>query len=148
MYVDITFGPFPRPSPVFGKIPTASGATARVRTCRPETVVGQKVQALRHLGMLNWRPKDLNDLRLLLGRVPMDDAELRESIAAYMADLGDTRADARATFHPSSWWGMKRSSARWQDFVRSSPGQDIPRDLGDDVAQVAGRLAPVLEGLP
>ena len=147
-HVDITFGPPPRPAPVFGEIPTASGAAARVWVCRPETIVGQKMQALRHLGMLSWRPKDLNDLRLLLARMPLDDAELREAIAAYMADLGGAGADARAVFGPSAWWGMKRSSARWLDFVQSSQGRDAPRDLGAVVAEVAGRLAPVLEGLP
>jgi hypothetical protein len=147
-HVDITFGPPPRPAPVLAEIPTAAGAAARVWACRPETVVGQKVQALRHLGMLSWRPKDLNDLRLLLARVPLDDAGLREAIAAYMADLGRTAADARAVFGPESWWGMKRSSARWLDFVRASPGQKVPRDLGAVVAEVAGRLVPVLENLP
>jgi hypothetical protein len=147
-HADITFGPPPRPAPVFGEIPTASGATASVWMCRPETIIGQKMQALRHLGMLNWRPKDLNDLRLLLARVPMDDEALREAVAAYMADLGGTAADARAVFGPSAWWSMKRSSARWLDFVQSSRGQDVPRNLGGVVAEVAGRLAPVLEGLP
>jgi hypothetical protein len=147
-HVDITFGPPPRPGPVFGEIPTACGTAARMWVCRPETVVGQKMQALRHLGMLSWRPKDLNDLRLLLARVPVDDADLREAIAAYMADLGCTGADARAVFGPSSWWGMKRSSARWLDFVKSSAEPGVPRDLGGVVAEVAGRLAPVLEGLP
>ena len=147
-HVDLTFGPPPRPAPVFGEIPTASGTAARVWTCRPETIVGQKMQALRHLGMLSWRPKDLNDLRLLLARVPVDDADLGEAITAYMADLGSTGADARAIFGPSSWWGMKRSSARWLDFVKSSREQDVPRDLGGVVAEVVGRLAPILEGLP
>ena len=99
--------------------------------CRPEAVVGQKMQALWHLGMLGWRPKDLNDLRLLLARVPMDAAELREAIAASFADMGGTGDDARALFGPSSWWGMKLSSARWLDFVKSSRGRDVPRDLAD-----------------
>ncbi len=147
-HVDVTFGPPTRPAPVLGEIPTACGATARVWTCRPETVVGQKVQALRHLGMLSWRPKDLNDLRLLLARVPLNDGDLRDAIAAYMADLGVSGADARAVFGPSSWWGMKRSSARWLDFTKSLPGLDAPRNLGAVIAEVAGRLAPILEGLP
>ncbi len=147
-HVDITFGPPPRPAPVFGEIPMASGAVARMWVCRPETVVGQKMQALRHLGMLGWRQKDLNDLRLLLTRVPMDNADLRDAIAAYLADLGGAGADARAVFGPSSWWGMKRSSARWLDFVKSSRGQGVPRDLSDVIAEIAGRLAPILEGLP
>src|SRR5438105_4317105 len=65
-HVDVTAGPPPRPAPVFGEIPTACGEAARVWMCRPETIVGQKIQALWHLGMLSWRPKDLEDLRLLL----------------------------------------------------------------------------------
>ncbi|HEX5269330.1 MAG TPA: nucleotidyl transferase AbiEii/AbiGii toxin family protein [Gemmataceae bacterium] len=146
--VDLTFGPPPRPAPVLGDIPTASGAAARVWVCRPEAVAAQKIQALRHLGMLSWRPKDLNDLRLLLARLPLDGADLRAAVAAYMADVGGTGADARAVFGPSSWWGMKRSSARWLDFVKASPGRDVPRDLGGVIAEVAGRLARVPEGLP
>jgi hypothetical protein len=146
--VDITFGPFPRPAPDFVAVPTASGEAARVWACRPEAVVGHKMQALWHRGMLGWRPKDLDDLRLLLGRIPMDDAELRRAIAAYLADAGGTWEDARAVFGPASWWGMKIASARWLDFVKASPGRDVPRDLAAVVAEVAGRLAPVLEGVP
>jgi hypothetical protein len=146
-HVDITFGPPPRPAPVFGEISTASGTVARVWVCQPETVVGQKLQALRHLGMLAWRPKDLNDLRLLLTRVSLDDGRLREAVGAYMADLGRGGADARAIFGPSSWWGMKRSSARWLDFAKASREQGVPRDLAGVVAEVAGRLGPVLESL-
>jgi hypothetical protein len=147
-HVDITFGPPPRPAPVFGELPTACGQDARVWMCRPETIVGQKVQALRHLGMLSWRQKDLNDLRLLLVRVPMNGAELREAIAAYLADLGATLDDARALFGPASWWDMKLSSARWLDFVNSSRGQDVPRALAEVAAEVAARLLPLLEDLP
>jgi hypothetical protein len=147
-HVDITFGPPPRPAPVLSEIPTACGAAAWVWTCRAETIVGQKMQALRHLGMLGWRPKDLNDLRLLLARVPMDDTDLSDAIAAYMADLGGSGAEARAVFGSSSWWSMKLSSARWMDFAKSSRGQDVPRDLAGVVAEVAGRLAPIMEGLP
>lgn len=146
--VDITGGPPPRPAPVFGELPTSCGQTACVWMCRPETIVGQKVQALCHLGMFGWRPKDLNDLRLLLARVPMKDADLRDAITAYMADLGGTVADARAVFGPLAWWGMKLSSARWLDFVNTLPRQGVPRDLAGVVAEVAGRLEPVLEGLP
>src|SRR5262249_16473262 len=93
---------------VFGELPTACGEVVRTWTCRPESVVGQKMQALGHLGMLCWRPKDLDDLRLLLARVPIDVASARESVAESFAVLGRTGADARAVFGPSSWWGMKR----------------------------------------
>jgi hypothetical protein len=146
-HVDVTFGPPPRPAPVFGALPTACGEAARVWMCRPEAVVGHKMQALWHRGMLEWRPKDLDDLRLL-SRVPMDDTDLGGAIAAYLADVGATGDDARAVFAPASWWGMKLSSARWLDFVRSPRGRGAPRDLATVVAEVAGRLGPVLEGLP
>jgi hypothetical protein len=146
--VDITGGPPVRPAAVLGELPTASGLSARVWMCRPEAVAGQKVQALWHLGMLGWRPKDLNDLRLLLERLPMGPAALREAVAALFADLGGSGDDARALFAPSSWWGMKLSSARWLDFASSPRGRGAPRDLPAVVAFVAGRLAPVLEGLP
>jgi hypothetical protein len=146
--VDVTFGPFPRPDPVFVAIPTAGGHTARVWACRPEAVVGHKMQALWHRGMLGWRPKDLDDLRLLFARVPMDVGDLRGAIAAYLADAGGTGAGARAVFGPESWWGMKIASARWLDFAKASPGRGAPHDLSAVVAEVTGRLAPVLEGLP
>jgi hypothetical protein len=143
-HVDITAGPL-GPAAVFGAIPTACGQDAQVWMCRPETIVGQKVQALCHLGMLSWRPKDLNDLRLLLVRVPLDDAELRQAIAVHLAALAGT-VDARAVFGPSSWWGMKLSSARWLDFVKASPEQGVPRDLANVVAEIAERLGPILGG--
>jgi len=146
--VDITGGPPPRPDPVLGDLPTACGQPARVWMCRPESVVGHKVQALWHLGMMGWRPKDLGDLRLLLRRMPLDPAALREATAAYFADLGGTGADARALFGASSWWGMKLSSARWHQFVQSSRGRGEPANLAEVVAEVAARLAPMLEELP
>src|SRR5262249_29323437 len=62
-YVDVTFGPPPRPAPVFGVIPTECGEGARLWMCRPEAVAGHKMQALWHRAMLGWRPKDLEDLR-------------------------------------------------------------------------------------
>jgi nucleotidyltransferase AbiEii toxin of type IV toxin-antitoxin system len=147
-HVDITFGPPPRPDPVFGELPTASGEVARVWLCRPEAVAGHKMQALWHRGMLGWRPKDLDDLRLLLARCPMVAADLRGAVAAYLGDVGATLDDARALFGPASWWGTKMASARWLDFAMASAGRNVPRDLAAVAAEIAGRLAPVLEGLP
>jgi hypothetical protein len=141
--VDVTGGPPPRPAPVMCELPTTTG-TVRLWTCRPESIVGQKVQALWHLGMFGWRPKDLDDLRLLLERMPMDDAALREAIGATFAELGGTGHDARSVFAPESWWSMKHASARWGDFA----GRDGVRNLSAVVANVAARLKPILEEVP
>jgi Nucleotidyl transferase AbiEii toxin, Type IV TA system len=144
--VDITGGPSPRPPAVLSDLPTSYGMV-RLWTCRPESIVGQKVQALWHLGMLGWRPKDLDDLRLLLDRVPMDTGALREAMSAAFAELGGSGRDARSLFAPESWWGMKHASARWGDFVVKT-GRDGARQLSAVVTRVAGRLKPILEELP
>jgi hypothetical protein len=147
--VDVTFGEPLVPAPTAADYPLPGrGLTARLRMCRPETITGRKLHALAHTGVQHWRPKDLNDLRLLLGRVPMDFAELPDAIAASFTSRGDTPAAARSLFGRESWWGMKTSAARWYDFVSESPGQEVPGSLAEVVAEVAQRLGPVLEQLP
>jgi hypothetical protein len=147
--VDVTFGEPLVPAPTLGEYPTSRRKlTARVWMCRPETITGRKLQALRHMGMLHWRPKDLNDLRLLLSRVPMNRAELPEAITTSFTSRGNTAADARSLFGRNSWWTMKMSSARWHDFVTQSGAQEVPRNLGQVVAEVAEQLNPILEHLP
>jgi hypothetical protein len=147
--VDVTFGEPLVPEPELGEYPTLGRApAARLWMCRPETITGRKLHALTHMGVLHWRPKDLNDLRLLLGRVPMRAADLPEAIAVSFTSRGDTPADARSLFGRDAWWGMKTSTARWRDFARESRGQEVPGDLARVVAEVAGRLGPILERLP
>ena len=141
--VDVTGGPPPTPAAVMSEFPTTTGAV-RLWTCRPESIVGQKLQALWHLGMLGWRPKDLDDLRLLLERMPMDDFVLREAISASFAELGGTGRDARGVFGPESWWTTKHASARWGDFALEA-GRDGVRILSAVVANVAARLKPKLD---
>jgi hypothetical protein len=146
--VDITFGEPLVPAPQLGDYPMLGGKmSARLWMCRPETIAGRKLHALMHMGLLHWRPKDLNDLRLLLDRVPMDLAALPEAIAASFTSRGETTADAQGLFD-QAWWTMKMSSARWQDFVKESGGQEVPGNLMRVVAEVAERLKPILERLP
>jgi Nucleotidyl transferase AbiEii toxin, Type IV TA system len=146
--VDVTFGEPLVPEPELGEYPMLDSAlTARLWMCRPETITGRKLHALMHMGMLHWRPKDLNDLRLLLGRVPMNPAVLPEAIAVSFTSRGDTTADARALF-ARDWWATKMAAARWQDFVKESRGQEVPPNLTRVVAEVAERLNPILERLP
>lgn len=144
--VDITGGPPPRPAVVMSELPTSTD-TIRLWTCRPEAIVAQKVQALWHLGMLGWRPKDLDDLRLLLERVPMDDNAMREGLSETFAELGGTGHDARSVFGPESWWGMKHASARWGDFVEETRRTGV-RNLSNVVDSISARLKPIMEEIP
>ena len=146
--VDVTFGEPLVPPPRPGRFRARGGRAARLWMCRPETITGRKLHALWHMGAMHWRPKDLNDLRLLLARVPMNDAELPAAVAASFTSRGSTTADARRLFGRAAWWAMKSSAARWRDFVQSSRGQEVPADLAGVVAEVARRLRPTLERLP
>ncbi|MGE3809208.1 MAG: nucleotidyl transferase AbiEii/AbiGii toxin family protein [Gemmataceae bacterium] len=145
--VDVTFGEPLIPAPELGEYAMARAPAARLWMCRPETIVGRKLHALRHMGLLDWRPKDLNDLRLLLTRVPMRSADLPAAIAASFTSRGDKAVDARAVFGPDSWWGMKTSRVRWQDFVRAAGGPETPANLEQVVAAVSALLGPALEAL-
>jgi hypothetical protein len=149
--VDVTFGESLVPRPEYHEYPLDSGQTVGLWMCRPETIVGRKLHALMQMGTLHWRPKDLNDLRLLLGHVPLDFAELAGAIACSFTSRGNTAAEARAVFTPASWWEMKMSAARWRDFVEESAeestGRSVPENLSAVVAEVATRLQPVWEQL-
>lgn len=143
-HVDVTMATVVHPAAVLGDLPTARAGPAQIWMSRPEMILGQKVQALCHLGMLHWRPKDLDDLRLLLARVPMDPATGRAAIRAHLAVLG--RGDEeRDLFGAGSWWQMKLSSARWLDYARSARGRSAPRELRDVVDEVSRRIQVVLE---
>ncbi|MEZ6125074.1 MAG: nucleotidyl transferase AbiEii/AbiGii toxin family protein [Planctomycetaceae bacterium] len=144
--VDVTGGPPPTPAAVMTELPTSCGVV-RLWTCRPESVVGQKLQALWHLGMQGWRPKDLDDLRLLLDRMPMDETAMIDAIRAAFAELGGTGRDARRLFAPDSWWQMKHASARWSDYIAVADRPEV-RNLSVVVAKVAARLKPILEDPP
>ncbi|HJZ56928.1 MAG TPA: nucleotidyl transferase AbiEii/AbiGii toxin family protein, partial [Gemmataceae bacterium] len=125
-----------------------SGApAARLRMCRPETIAGRKLHALMRMGVQHWRPKDLNDLRLLLGRVPMDPDALVGAITTSFTSRGDTTTAARTLFR-RRWWSLKTASARWQDFVAGDGGLEAPGSLAPVVAEVAERLEPILDRLP
>lgn len=143
--VDITGGPSPVPAAVMTELPTSTGAV-RLLACRPESIAAQKLQALWHLGVLGWRARDLDDLRLLLERVPMDAVALAAAISACFAELNGTTGDARGVFAASSWWSMKHAAARWSDFTIRTPWA-CPTSLSDVVAAVAARLTPTFREL-
>ena len=144
--LDVTFGEQLVPEPTTSDYLTSSSCVARLRMCRPETIVGRKLHALAHMGALHWRAKDLNDLCLLLKRVPLDPDALVGAIASSFTTRGNTTADARALFR-HEWWTRKTSTVRWQDLVASGrAGASGP--LARVVAEVAEKLEPVLGRLP
>lgn len=146
--VDVTFGETLVPEPAVADYPTSGGAhVAQLRMCRPETIAGRKLHALMHMGALHWRPKDLNDLRLILGMMPTDADDLIAAIASSFTSRGNTTADARDLFR-GSWWSRKTAATRWHDFVTGGGRALASGPLAPVVAEVVDRLEPILERLP
>ncbi|MGF1579769.1 MAG: nucleotidyl transferase AbiEii/AbiGii toxin family protein [Gemmataceae bacterium] len=147
--VDVTFGEPLVPEPELGEYPMLGcGLTASLWMCRPETILGRKLHALLQMGRRHWRPKDINDIRLLLRHMPMNLDDLTAAIEVSFTSRGDTIDDARSLFRQHSWWTTKTSAARWHDFVRTSNDQEVPPDLLGVVANISERLDPILEQLP
>lgn len=144
--MDVTFGETLEPEPVSADYLTSCGAVAKLRMCRPETITGRKLHALQHMGAQHWRPKDLNDLRLLM-RIPMDAGALVCAIATSFISRGRTTADARSLLR-HSWWKRKSAAARWHEFVVRREGPGAAGPLARVVAEVAKHLDPILERLP
>jgi hypothetical protein len=146
--VDITGGPAVYPAAEWGELPTACGQVARLRMCAPEHIVGQKIQALVHMSIFRWRPKDLLDLWLLLRRGSLDGGRLGEALRVLMAEIGSGGEDVRGLWAPASWLHTKMASARWDDVAVSFEVLGAPREMADVVAEVGERLGPYVEGLP
>ena len=115
---------------------------ARVWMCRPESIVGQKMQALGHLGMLSLAAEG-SRRPASVARSRADGRRRRWAtrLSRCSPIWAEAATTSRSLFGSSSWWGMKLSSARWLDFANSSRGRNAPRDLADVVAEVAGRPA-------
>ena len=143
--VDITGGPAPTPPAEWGTLPTASGHFAYMKLCRAEHVLGQKIQALWHMGEERWRPKDLFDLSVLLERTSIDVTVLHETLRALMAEIGASMAEAHGVLGPGLWWQTKRAAARWSDFASVGWGRTAPSELATLLECVRPRLASLLE---
>lgn len=146
--VDVTFGEPLLPEPYVGDYPMQGcELTARLWMCRPETILGRKLHALIHMGRRHWRPKDLNDIRLLLRLVPLDNAAIPEAIVTSFTSREDPPELARSVFR-LDWWTRKMSAARWEDFARRSRSLEVPGDLTQVVEEIGSHLNPILEQLP
>ena len=147
--IDVTFNEPLIPEPVLAEYRAEhSGQTAQLWMCRPETILGRKLHALKHMGKLHWRPKDLNDIRLLLQRVPMYEDDLPAAIVASFTSRGEAPETAKLLFTDNPCWAMKRSAARWYEFVRNNPDMKISADLTKIVETVSEQLQPILDRLP
>ncbi len=143
-HIDVTFGESLIPQPVESNITLGDGRAVRMHACRPEAILARKLHVLAHLGMHSWRPKDLNDIHLILQHRRVVDDDLLDAVLYSYSSRGDRAATAADLFSPGSWWSTRVASARWHDYVSR---QHAPRDLDSVVADVRGRLQPVLARL-
>ncbi|MEM1069664.1 MAG: nucleotidyl transferase AbiEii/AbiGii toxin family protein [Planctomycetota bacterium] len=146
MSIDVTYGESLVPAPRIDEYPLANGRNVRFKMCRPEAILARKLHALYAMGMRHWRPKDLNDVRLLLISKPVSLEDMLDGLVYSFRSRGDHEKGIDQLFAPDSWWTTKAASARWRDFVARSNGT-VPRELSDAIHIVSKRLSPVLERL-
>lgn len=141
--VDVTFGlePWPVPQRTLFR---AERGEARVWACGPEAIVARKLQVLANLGERRWRPKDLNDVGMVLGRFELDRRVLGEAIEAALTGCGESVGDLRDVV-AARWWDEPGAGSRWSAFLARAGGA-APGDLGGRVASVRAGLRPVLGG--
>lgn len=126
--------------------PMLLGSSARVWAVRPETAVAWKLHGLAEMGPSGWRPKDLVDVYLITGVVPLDAADLPPAIEAAFRSRGYALADA-TLLAAVDWWERKSARVKWADYRRDYPGLDVPDDLPAVVRAARERLRPALRVL-
>lgn len=132
--IDLTFGLPLWPEPV----PVALPGGGRLWAVRADTVVGRKVQVTTALGRGGWRPKDLHDLRLLLGADTVEPGALGPAIDAAFHGEPQDRREAREVFEHPAWWAGPAAEARWARFAAR---RGLAASLPDTVAAVRQGLA-------
>lgn len=141
--IDVTYGESLVPPPLPGEYPIRGAEPIRIQMCQPEAILARKLHALWDMGMRHWRPKDLNDIRLLLSGMPINGDDLGAGIEYSFTSRGDSVAEIRTIFDPESWWATKTASARWNDFVAAS-SDFVPSNLTVVVTDVGQHLRSVL----
>ncbi|MBX2799930.1 MAG: nucleotidyl transferase AbiEii/AbiGii toxin family protein [Myxococcales bacterium] len=117
------------------------GGAASLRTCQPQTLIGRKLQVVAELGRRYWRPKDLNDARLLLRRFELSRAVLDRSLQAAFEGYAETLAEVREAFSRDGWWHTPQAEARWEMYLEEChPSYDAPDDLDAAVGEVRQRM--------
>jgi hypothetical protein len=140
--VDVTFGLRPWPEPGWEEFVGERGR-AQLRMCRPESIVGRKLQVIVGLGPQHWRPKDLHDLRVL-GRLPLQSHVLGEALEASLEGCAQSWQDVSRTFAASSWWGEPQAVARWHRFLQTTGDYCAPADLSTVLTEIHSHLQPIL----
>jgi hypothetical protein len=106
--------------------------------CPPEMLVGRKLQVLAQLGPRRWRPKDLSDVWMILGRSGAS-GSLAEAIERAFAGFDHAPVEELLV---GSFWTDRGSDIRWSQFVGQLPRGVVPGRPGALVADVRRALRP------
>lgn len=143
---DLTFGLDPWPEPVRSRFVGERGE-ATLWMCRPESVIGRKLQVTANLGARHWRAKDVADLSWMLGRFDLDPRVLGAAVEASLVGCAETFDDVRAALAPGAWLDAPLAESRWHQQLGEAGRFDagaLPDDFAAVVGQVRARLAPLL----
>lgn len=130
--VDLTFHLEVWPSASPCELPLGAGRVP-LWVCPPEMLIGRKLKVTADLSVGRWRPKDLADVWLMLGREP-DRGRVGESIERLMP-----RGEVSALLD-RGFWLEPGAASRWGRFHRDA-GRTMPADLAMVVEEVRARLS-------
>lgn len=137
--VDVTFGLPLRPERRLFQVERGSGP---LLTAPPESIVGRKLQVIVGRGPRHWRPKDLNDIRLVLSSIPLSERTLGDAIEGALVGCDQELGELRDAFSSPLFWGEPLARARWQRFL-----YETDSEAPDDPAAAAGEVHSYLRAL-
>jgi hypothetical protein len=145
--IDVGFGDPLIPAAERVSYPWQCGGAGPVWAAAPATMASWKLHGLAEWGPLQWRPKDLLDLWLLLCRFSFAPATLAEAIRAAFESRGYAVRDARQTLDDPVWESFAAQS-RWFHFRQERREAPIPESLSATRDAIRARLLPTLDLLP
>jgi len=146
--VDIGFGDALIPAPEDIEFPVILAFPApRLRAYHPATVVAEKLNAMVVFGVLNSRLKDFYDVYMILAHMEIEDEVLGEAIrATFVRRNTPLPRQIPSAFTPEFLAGGVRET-QWQVFLHRSALSSVDLGLADVLADLRGRLWPILRTL-
>ncbi|RKZ15882.1 nucleotidyl transferase AbiEii/AbiGii toxin family protein [bacterium] len=144
LQVDVGFGDAVHPRPRLVSYPAVlDHAPPRIKAYPREAVVGEKLQALVALGMVNSRMKDIHDLWTLAHEHAFDGETLAASIAATFRRRSTAIPNGPPVAFTTAFTDDASRRTLWSAFL-DRVGLSEPRTLSDAMALVSPFALPAL----
>ena len=144
--IDVGFGDATDPPPEECEFPVLlDHAAPRLRACRRETVVAEKLHAMVDLGIANSRMRDFFDLRFLAAKFDFGGPDLTRAILSTFARRQTAVPGLTPTALTNTFAGDAVKQTQWRAFLRRSRLESEDLDLGVVIEGLRDFLMPPIE---